>query len=87
MCGMHSDYLSDNCLTISNVHVAHCQTQANARLAVCWLLQPVCGCFTVQKLDLSAEVKKNYPRYNLYFYGEGSVDIFTHVSLCHTVFI
>jgi len=50
-------------------------------------LQPVCGCFIVQKIALSAEVQKNFPRYNLYFYGEGSVDIVTYVSLYRTQFL
>jgi len=39
-------------------------------------------CFAVQKMDLSAEVKKKYPHYNLYLYGEGfvSFDLVFHVN-------
>jgi len=38
-------------------------------------LRNVYMCCAVQKLDLSADVQKKYPHYNLYFYGEGSVNV------------
>jgi len=44
--------------------------------------------FTVQKLDLSADVQKKYPHYSLYFYGEGYVWLLSPLHyMCITQFM